>query len=108
MTVRIRYVGGAEVAGPPEAWPRWRADGVDEIWVGNPLETSFSGHSLYWFYPEGDSWVAGSGSLYPNGLPPEVIFGLDGRQESRPIDGMPDIRHDQVKLGWWRPGAPRP
>jgi len=108
MRVRIRYVDGEEVAAHVAQWSMLRADGIDEVWVGDPHETAMGGHSLYWLYREGDAWVMGCGSLYPNSLPPEVLFYTDGRQASRPIMGMPDLRHHDVKLGHWRPGEGRP
>lgn len=100
--VRIRYTDGTEVAGTTEQWPTWRADGVDEVRVGNPRETIFMGYSLYWLYRDGDAWVAGCGTVGAADLPPEVIFTRDGEQHSRPIQSVPDIRHRDVKLGWWR------
>jgi hypothetical protein len=26
----------------------------------------------------------------------------------RTLDWAPDLRHDDVKMGWWRPGEERP
>lgn len=64
--------------------------------------------SLYWLYPEGDTWVVGEGSVRydPNPLT-EVVCSEAGMTE-RSIDYMPDLGLHRVKLGWWRPGEPRP
>lgn len=104
-SLAIRYVDGSWFRGSVLDWERSRADGVDEVVIGNPRTCSFAGGSVYWLYPEGDTWVAGSGgvgaSYGPDNPPPEIVFLSDGRQVARRIRHMPDLLHSQVKLGWW-------
>lgn len=112
--VHIRYTDGAEVSGTAEDWPRWRSDGVDEVRIGNPKETVFGGHSIYWLYWEERTgapagyWVAGAGTVgnVYNEIPSEVMFHASGEQWARPVKFMPDVSHAAVKLGWWRSGRP--
>ncbi len=62
----------------------------------------FDAHSLYWLYKEKDYYVAGCGSVrYSSNHLNEVLIFEDGRQENRKIEFMPDLMHNQVKLGWW-------
>lgn len=110
MRVRVRYVDGSEYAVAPDDWTTLPGAGVDVVYLLTASGDRRSGsHSLYWLYPEGDSWVAGEGSVRydPNPLV-EVIVAPDGRMTERTIPYMPDLRLSQVKLGWWRPGEERP
>lgn len=94
----VRYVDGTEVTVAPEVWPWLRADGVDYVDIGGHW---LQGFTLYWLYPDGDGWVAGG---YGPDPPLELTFGRsDGVIELRRPDGVRDLAHAQVKLGWWLP-----
>ncbi len=87
-------------------WPVVRSDGVQEVRVSaNGYSVVFQAASFYWLYPEGEHFVAGCGSVRydPNPLTEVLVF-ADGRQEERRVEFMPDLRHEQVKLGWWKHG----
>lgn len=102
----MQYIDGRVVE--PESYVAYCAapgEGVDAIVIDR---VTFSCHSVYWLYRDVDAWVGGAGSLYPTGQPPETLFFDDGRQAVRVISGMPDLPLAAVKLGWWRPGEPRP
>lgn len=107
--VRIEYVDGRTIEATADKWPILPAEGVWSVTWSNKEGESLihSGHSLYWCYREhGRScYIVGEGTVanvYGMLLPPETLLYLDGHQESRPVKFMPDLRHDQIKLGWWR------
>ena len=91
-----------------EHWCSLPAQGVQSVTISNNgKKVSFADFSLYWLYKEKDYYVAGGGSVRydPNPLNEVLIFD-DGVQKDRPIEFMPDLMHNQVKLGWWD-GKPR-
>jgi hypothetical protein len=105
-TIDVRYVDGTELAITPDTWPDVRSDGVDRVTLRFPAGTAshWQGRSLYWLYYEDDHWVIGMASFtYSPVQPPEVLFWKDGRQEERRWEHVPDLRHEDVKLGWWWP-----
>lgn len=106
MTVRVEYVDGTVIEAPLADWPTLPADGVWSVTYSNkPGEfLRHAGHSVYWCYPEGDRYVVGLGTVSNvyGTLPSEAVLFPDGHQEEREIKFMPDLRHDQIKLGWWR------
>lgn len=100
--VRVVYTDGRADVGSALDWTRFRADGVDVVFVN---DREFSGHALYWLYreeQEGGMWVVGMASTYASPPPPEVLFRDDGSVVTRNIVTMPDLHHDDVKLGWWK------
>lgn len=105
--VTIEYVDGTVYRFDAGVWQSQRGHGVDTVVVANESGPStFSGHSVYWLYREGDVWVAGQASFaYSPVIPPEVLFLPDGTQDTRPIEYVPDLKHNQIKLGWWMPGT---
>lgn len=107
VDVAIRYVDGSEARCAASVWASQRAEGVDRVVVSNEAGSSvFSGHSVYWLYREGRVWVAGQAAWgYGHVLTPEVLFLPDGTQDIRRIEYVPDLRHRDVKLGWWWPGT---
>jgi hypothetical protein len=107
IDVRIEYVDGTLRSGPPTYWEHLPAQGVYEITITHSRygALKLKGHSVYWCYPEGESWVFGGGSvLYDGGNKCEALFG-PLKMESREVRYMPDLKHNQVKLGHWR-GTP--
>lgn len=103
---RITYVDSdLPIEGDAIYWPNARSDGVYEVVVTNSQgSVTFKGKSVYWCYPEGDAFVFGAGSFYRDLQPPEVVF-TERTQTARPLAaarGIPDLLHDQLKLGWWR------
>lgn len=105
--VRVSYTSGATMTVPVEDWPNIRGDGVDEVTlILDEIHTHrLSGHSLYWLYREEDAWVIGCGTVGNQPLTAEGVYHDDGRTEARPLEWMPDLRHSEIKLGWWRPGT---
>lgn len=108
LAFRIRYVDGVETTAPLERWRDVRADGVDWFEVTTRTGTTrWKGHSLYWLRRDGDDWIAGAASFYPNARG-ELTIHPDGSEEARPIgETVPDLKHHEVKLGWWAEGRPR-
>lgn len=110
MRLRIVYTDESVAEGTVDDWPTLRADGIDTVRIGDRV---FHGHAIYWlkFEPEtdGGSWVFGMASTYVSPPPPEVLFRLNGSVVERNIVTVPDLRHDEVKLGWWkRPTSEKP
>lgn len=105
VMVTIRYVDGYQKTFPASQWRYERPEGVDWVRVCNPKCDTIHTMSVYWLYKEGDDWVAGGGPIGYGKLSPEVILKPDGTQEARPIRFAPDLKLDQVKLGWWWPGT---
>lgn len=104
--VRVTYEDGGELSVPADEWPRLRSDGVQDVVVSAcGKSVRFASQSLYWLYPEGEDIVAGAGSVRydPNPLV-EIIVSPDGAQSERRVEFMPDMKHEQVKLGWWKRG----
>ena len=106
--IRVSYVSGRVIEARPEDWPDLPSEGVDAVELTNDAGTArVSGHSIYWLYREGPSWVLGGGSIgYTNPLG-ETLVGV-GNHQYRQIDYMPDLLARQVKLGHWWPGKERP
>jgi hypothetical protein len=100
-TVEVQYVNGALIATQPEAWASLRGDGIDYVDLideaGNA--SRIQGQSVYWLYREGEAWVAGGGIVGHS----EIIEALVPGHTFRRPRHMPDLDHDQVKLGWWLP-----
>jgi hypothetical protein len=101
-TVEVHYVNGTLITTQLEAWTSLRGDGIDYVDLiddaGNA--SRIQGQSVYWLYQEGDAWVAGGGIV---GHPEIIETVVPGHGFRRP-QHMPDLAHDQVKLGWWLPG----
>jgi hypothetical protein len=106
--LRVGYVDRQAIRAEPSEWPRLPSEGVDFVELENGAgSVRVSGHSLYWLYLEGDSWVIGGGSIgYANPLG-ETVVGV-GNHQYRAIEYMPDLAARQVKLGHWWPGKERP
>ncbi len=102
MIVTVEYIDWTAPAANIAEWCNLPSQGVQKVTINNGGSVSFSDHSLYWLYKEKDYYVAGAGSVRydPNPLN-EVLLFEDGRQENRKIEFMPDLLHDQIKLGWW-------
>jgi hypothetical protein len=104
IRVHIDYVDGTEAEEPASGWSRVRSDGVDKVTLKFPdgTQSIWQGRSLYWLYREDDHWVIGMSTFtYSPKQVPEVLFWSDGRQELRKWENVPDLRHEDVKLGWW-------
>lgn len=100
VTVRIEYVDGEIREFPADRWADERADGVYLMIVDR---TTFMGYSAYWLYREEYAWVAGAASFgYDEEFSPEIIYYDGGEQEARWFLYVPDLKHDVIKLGWWR------
>ena len=100
--LRIVYVDGAELEGTVEDWSKWRAEGVSYIDVGT---RQHAGHSFYWLYTENitqdeTAWVSGAFSLHSREAH-ECIHRENGETLLRTRRDLPDLFHNQVKLGWW-------
>lgn len=106
VQVFVTYEDDSVQSGLAAEWTSLRSDGVQKVIVEcNGLSVMFHASSLYWLYPEGLNFVAGSGSVRydPNPLA-EIVIAPDGSQTERRIESMPDLNHNQVKLGWWKYG----
>jgi len=112
--VIVKYVDGTSAEGPFQYWPSMRSDGVDQvIIVVSNGETKIAGMTLYWLYEDVDgNWHRGGAALGPgyiggnsNPMPPEIIIHPDETMSQSPLDWVPDMPHDVVKLGWWYPGT---
>ncbi len=102
MQVLVEYVRDVRTV-PVMEWDSLPSEGVQrvDILVGRYI-TSFAGFSIYWLYQEGGNHVVGAGSVrYSKELINEVVFKPDGTSENRGLEFMPDLLHNQVKLGWW-------
>lgn len=94
----------------PQFWSGERSDGVDTVHVefnGEPI-AALSHLSLYWVYRESNPgwWVIGGGNVGPTyaGVMHELVVEYD-RHWFRDVLFMPDLRWEDVKLGWWRHGC---
>lgn len=109
MDVLIRYVDGQSTRATIDLWPTLRAEGVDEVWIYDLSGVvTFSGQSLYWVYPDGDMYVAGSAAVAYSKTITEIVFDGLGGQTERHLHFLPDLAHADVKLGHWWPDKPRP
>jgi hypothetical protein len=101
-SVVVCYVNGQVIETTVGGWSLLRGDGIDHVDLiddaGNA--SRIQGQSVYWLYQEGDAWVAGGGIV---GHPEIIETAVPGHGFRRP-QHMPDLAHDQVKLGWWLPG----
>jgi hypothetical protein len=73
-------------------------DWVDLI-ADDGTASRVQGCSVYWLYEEDGGWVVGGGTVGHAEISEVVV---PGHQPRRPRY-MPDLGHDQVKLGWWLP-----
>ena len=103
IRLHVKYVDGAYFDIPVHDWTSLDGQGIDYIEIGVEHFTKTSGHSIYWVYPEGDTWVMGSGPVGYGAISPEVVVAQDGTQLARDIQFMPDLHHSDIKLGWWWP-----
>ena len=103
MFVVVAYAGYELRAENLNQWCNLPAQGVLEITIGSDgNKVIFADHSLYWLYRENNYYVAGCGSIRYSKQPlNEVCLFEDGTQQDRLIEFMPDLMHNQVKLGWW-------
>lgn len=99
LPLQITYTDDSVFEGDALDWDHARSDGVDAVLLGG---RKFSGHSLYWLYREATAWVVGGASTYESPPPPETLFYETGDVVQRKIMTMPDLKHAQVKLGWWK------
>jgi hypothetical protein len=101
----IHFVDGESIESTTRDWGAIRADGVDHIDFGCVTK---SGDSVYYLYPENITeteiaWVVGSFAVYTDAAQ-ESIMRQNGEVFGRMRRTMPDIKHQQLKLGWWRSG----
>lgn len=105
LNITIEYSQGQTTIAA-HLWPIARSDDVQQVTAEcNGLSVMFQAQSIYWFYPEGENWIIGAGSVRydPNPLT-EVVIAPDGTQTERKREYMPDLTHDRVKLGWFKDG----
>ncbi len=98
----VTTVDGQEHCGAVEDWAEFPADQISRIDVGR---RQLAGHSFYWLYAESiteteTAWVAGGFSIH-NREASEYLFRESGEVLGRRVKSIPDLYHDQVKLGWW-------
>lgn len=99
----ITYVDGTvDEGGNVHDWADARADGVSRIDIGRGQH---AGSSFYWLYKEdigeGEiAWVSGGFSIHDIEAH-EFIHRENGERLARKVRSIPDLKHDQVKLGWW-------
>ena len=102
----ITYVDGEVVHLTSAEWPEVRAEGVDRIDFGCVQRT---GDSIYYLYQEqitddGEiAWVCGSFGVYTDHAT-ESVMRMNGECLGRIRRTMPDLKQNQIKLGWWRSG----
>jgi len=103
MNVEILYEDHTTVSGDAEDWATMRSDGVQEITlIHGRYRNVFHGASLYWLYREELNWVAGqTGVKYDPNMITEIITFPSGKQEERQCVYLPDLQHNEIKLGWW-------
>lgn len=106
MRLRVRYTDGTVHEGTCEDWPSLRGDGVDAVWIGDddlvhPQGTPLIGYPLYWLYAQGDVWIVGRSAVGTNEAPREYLYDTTG-VTVRTLKTMPDLRHADLKIGWWR------
>ncbi len=102
MHVCIHYVDGTTQSAAAHDWPLLRGEGVDRVdATQDGITERIEGMSIYWLYFSEGRIVIGGGGVGPayGGLLTETVVGF-GR---RPLEYMPDLAHDQIKLGWWLP-----
>lgn len=108
MQLQVRYVDGKSFTCAPCDWVALPGQGVDMLIASNEAGAChFGGHSVYWTYRDNtvDAWAVGQASFGYSYTPPEVLFYDNGSMLTREIKYVPDLQHNQVKLGWWRPGT---
>ena len=82
-------------------WAKLPADHISQITVGTK---AIAGHQFYYCYPDEptpgeEAWVLGGVSVYEHWATEHLI-----RKDeilSRRTKFVPDLQHEQVKLGWW-------
>ncbi len=98
----ITYVDGEVLEGDVEDWDSYRAEGISHIDVG---KRQHAGHSFYWLYTEDikkdeTAWVSGAFSIHSREAG-ECIHRQNGEVLLRKRRDLPDLFHNQIKLGWW-------
>jgi hypothetical protein len=83
------------------------SEGVHSVLVTNGRRgVAVSGRSLYWLRQVGDDLHVGGATLgYGEDHVVETIVHPDGTQQAVRREFVPDLAHDEVKLGWWWPGT---
>jgi hypothetical protein len=101
VNLSVRYVEGTVSATGADRWEPLRSEGVDHVDLADGLGTyRMQGQSLYWVRREGSLWVMGGGTV--TDVQEVWAFGEGRFQFTRP-PFMPDLAHEEVKLGWWLP-----
>lgn len=107
MLLEISYVDGIRQEITPGEWPDAPAEGVDLIeLVADGKRYRLMGHSIYWLREDGDTLLLGGGDVIANPAASHIVVieevhYAQGRFYRRVLDSMPDVKHWQVKLGWW-------
>ena len=103
----ITYVDGSEWHGSLAQWALAPPEAIDTIHVGGLV---LSGDSVYYCQvqnialpnsPEELAYILGSYAPYSSTKYSEFIF-RKGSPLSRNCYFPPDLKHSEVKLGWWR------
>lgn len=95
---------GSEIEGSTDRWPELPAEGVDwvQLVLSDGAAIQMHAASLYWLYPEGDGVVIGEGMVaYDPKAVREVVVSASGEQEERFPEHLPDLAHQDIKLGWY-------
>ncbi len=103
----LKYVNGRLITTPIENWKAQPTEGLDEVAIGYTNFTKLSGQSIYWVYKENGFWVMGGGPVGYGKLPPEILVGSSDQHIARSINFMPDLKLDDIKLGYWWPNESR-
>jgi len=100
----VEYIDGEVIESSTKEWEKIRPEGINSINLKG--RTHLSGDSIYFIYPDTilDNeivWMVGSFAVYMNTCT-EFMIRQNGEVIGRERRSMPDLKHDQVKLGWWR------
>ena len=104
--LEIKYVDGELIRATTADWCNLRPDGIDYV---DFFCIQRAGHSIYYLcednikYDGEIAWVVGGMSLYEHNCE-ESIIRSTGEVMMRVVTSLPDLRHDQIKIGWWRRG----
>ena len=98
----VTLVDETEHCGTVEDWAKLPADRISRIDVARQ---QLGGHSFYWLYEDQLTrdervWVAGGFSIFEYDAA-EYIIRENGEVFVRRVKSIPDLQHEQVKLGWW-------
>lgn len=98
--VVIEYVDGTQQAADVSEWADLRGDGVNAVGVQGARA---QGQSVYWLRRDAEGRLRFGGASFYEQKPFEVICVDEGQWIEAQIDDdhVPDLRHDEVKLGWW-------